>query len=76
VVLDDDGYLTITDRVANIIIRGGENISAQEVEEAVPHHDGQHLRPVRAQGIEAGFSRGPRSTIRSNTPGSGEEVAA
>ena len=32
-VLDDDGYLTITDRMSDIIIRGGENISAQEVEE-------------------------------------------
>ncbi len=34
-VLDDDGYLTITDRVSDIIIRGGENISAVEVEEAM-----------------------------------------
>jgi acyl-CoA synthetase (AMP-forming)/AMP-acid ligase II len=32
-VLDGDGYLTITDRVSDVIIRGGENISAQEVEE-------------------------------------------
>jgi acyl-CoA synthetase (AMP-forming)/AMP-acid ligase II len=32
-VLDDDGYLTITDRISDIIIRGGENISAQEIEE-------------------------------------------
>ncbi len=32
-VLDADGYLTITDRLSDIIIRGGENISAQEVEE-------------------------------------------
>ena len=32
-VLDDEGYLSITDRVSDIIIRGGENISAQEVEE-------------------------------------------
>ena len=34
-VLDDDGYLSITDRVADVIIRGGENISAQEVEEVL-----------------------------------------
>ena len=36
-VLDDDGFLTITDRITDIIIRGGENISAQEVEEALAH---------------------------------------
>ncbi|MGE2727401.1 AMP-binding protein [Mycolicibacterium pulveris] len=34
-VLDGDGYLTITDRKADVIIRGGENISALEVEEAL-----------------------------------------
>lgn len=32
-VVDADGYLAITDRVSDVIIRGGENISAQEVEE-------------------------------------------
>ncbi|MEZ5165010.1 MAG: AMP-binding protein [Acidimicrobiales bacterium] len=32
-MLDADGYLTITDRVSDIIIRGGENVSAQEIEE-------------------------------------------
>ena len=32
-ILDDEGYLTITDRLSDVIIRGGENISAQEIEE-------------------------------------------
>jgi acyl-CoA synthetase len=32
-VLDADGYLTITDRTSDLIIRGGENISAKEIEE-------------------------------------------
>ncbi|MDX3745475.1 AMP-binding protein [Streptomyces sp. AK08-02] len=34
-VVDGDGYLTITDRKADIIIRGGENIGALEVEEVL-----------------------------------------
>ncbi|MEO7815236.1 MAG: class I adenylate-forming enzyme family protein [Sphingomicrobium sp.] len=33
--LDDDGYLFIVDRKKDIIIRGGENISAAEVEAAL-----------------------------------------
>jgi acyl-CoA synthetase len=32
-VLDDEGWLTIVDRIKDVIIRGGENISALEVEE-------------------------------------------
>lgn len=32
-VMDADGYIAITDRVSDVIIRGGENISAAEVEE-------------------------------------------
>ncbi|MCX4093242.1 AMP-binding protein [Nocardia sp. alder85J] len=34
-VFDADGYLTITDRKSDLIIRGGENIGALEVEEAL-----------------------------------------
>jgi acyl-CoA synthetase len=34
-VLDADGYLTITGRKSDVIIRGGENISALEVEEVL-----------------------------------------
>jgi len=37
--LDGDGYLTITDRISDIIIRGGENISAAEIEELVAGMD-------------------------------------
>lgn len=32
-VVDEDGYIRITDRTSDLIIRGGENISAAEVEE-------------------------------------------
>ena len=39
-MLDDDGYLTITDRISDIIIRGGENISAAEIEELLAGMDG------------------------------------
>ncbi len=34
-VVDPDGFLTITDRLNDVIIRGGENISAAEIEEAI-----------------------------------------
>jgi acyl-CoA synthetase (AMP-forming)/AMP-acid ligase II len=37
-LFDEDGYLVVTDRVKDIIIRGGENISAREVEEALAGH--------------------------------------
>jgi len=37
---DGDGYLVVTDRVKDIIIRGGENISAREVEDVLAHTRG------------------------------------
>ncbi len=37
--LDEDGDLFIVDRLKEIVIRGGENISCQEVEEALYAHD-------------------------------------
>jgi acyl-CoA synthetase len=39
-VLDEDGYLTITGRQSDMIIRGGENISALEVEDLLLGIDG------------------------------------
>ncbi len=39
-VLDGNGWLTITDRKKDIIIRGGENVSAGEVEELIAEMPG------------------------------------
>lgn len=36
--LDDEGYLTITGRIKDIIIRNGENISAKEIEDVLYGH--------------------------------------
>jgi cyclohexanecarboxylate-CoA ligase len=36
--IDADGWVTITGRLANVIIRGGENVSAAEVEAALERH--------------------------------------
>ncbi len=40
--LDEDGFLYIVDRIKEIIIRGGENISCIEVEAAIYAHEGIH----------------------------------
>jgi len=37
-VLDEDGYLTITGREKDVIIRGGENIPVKEVEDILYEH--------------------------------------
>ena len=37
-ILDDDGYLVITGRMKDIIIRKGENIAAKEVEDILHEH--------------------------------------
>ncbi len=37
-VIDEDGHLIVTDRIKEIIIRGGENISAREVENIIAEH--------------------------------------
>ena len=36
--IDDDGYLTVTGRISDFIIRGGKNISASQVEDEVNTH--------------------------------------
>ena len=37
--LDEDGYLYLTDRKKDLIIKGGENISPREIEEALYKHE-------------------------------------
>ncbi|MCW5851193.1 MAG: long-chain-fatty-acid--CoA ligase [Anaerolineae bacterium] len=37
-VLDDEGYLTISDRKKDVIITGGENVSSIEIEDALFSH--------------------------------------
>lgn len=44
--LDDDGYLTITDRVKDVVIRGGFNVYPREVEEVFMTHPAVSLVAV------------------------------
>ena len=37
--LDEDGYLFLTGRASDLIIRGGENISPSEIEDVLTRHD-------------------------------------
>ena len=38
-VLDEDGYLTVVDRIKDMIKTGGENVASREVEEALYEHE-------------------------------------
>jgi long-chain acyl-CoA synthetase len=58
--MDESGYVYVTGRIADTIIRGGSNISPAEVESVIVRHDG--VRDVAVVGIA--------------DPVYGEEVAA
>jgi fatty-acyl-CoA synthase len=58
--IDEDGYVRITGRIKDLIIRGGENISPKEVEDLVREHPS--VADVSVYGIASEFF--------------GEEVAA
>jgi fatty-acyl-CoA synthase len=38
-VLDDEGYLTVVDRIKDMIKTGGENVASREVEEVLYEHE-------------------------------------
>jgi acyl-CoA synthetase (AMP-forming)/AMP-acid ligase II len=48
-VVDDKGYLSITDRKKDVIITGGENVSSIEVEDVLLRHP--HIREAAVIGI-------------------------
>ena len=48
-VMDTDGYLNITGRLKDIVVRGGENISPREVEEFLYMHP--DVRDVQVVGV-------------------------
>ena len=48
-ILDDRGYLQVTGRIKDLIIRGGENIYATEIEQVLFTHPG--IRDVAVLGL-------------------------
>ena len=58
--LDEDGWLRITGRVKDMLIRGGENVYPREIEEFLYHHP--KIQEVQVFGI-------PHSTLPRRPPG-------
>ena len=48
-IMDDDGYLDISGRIKDMVIRGGENVYPREVEEFLYHHPS--IRDVQVVGV-------------------------
>ncbi len=49
-VMDDDGYLSITGRIKDMVIRGGENIYPREIEEFLVQPP-RHRRRAGGRGV-------------------------
>lgn len=48
-IMDEDGYINISGRIKDVIIRGGENISPREIEEFL--HTNQAIEDVHVIGV-------------------------
>ena len=71
-VIEEDGFIRITGRIKDIIIRGGENITARDVEDLISSHPGvEYVAVVGMPDLELGeqvcaYIKGVKgSTIRS-----------
>lgn len=75
--LDEDGYLYITDRSKDIVIRGGENVASTHVEERLLEHPA--VREVAVIGLphhELGEEVAAAVVLRSGVTATAEELAA
>ena len=72
--LDEDGYLFIVDRKKDIIIRGGENISCQEVEAALYEHPAVAEAAVFGVADER-LGEVPAAVVHLGEPGALDEAA-
>lgn len=72
-VVDEDGYLTIVDRMKDLIVSGGENISSVEVEHALAAHPA--VREAAVVGVpDDRWGEVPKAFV-SLLPGSTADVA-
>jgi fatty-acyl-CoA synthase len=71
-VLDDDGYLTVIDRIKDMIKSGGENVASREVEEALYEHDA--VAEVAVVGVP--HERWIEAVVAIVVPRAGMEVSA
>ena len=69
--IDDDGYLFITDRKKDLIIRGGINISSREIEEVIIAHP--LVREVAVIGLPNKYSGEEVVAVIDGEPGLSEK---
>ncbi len=73
--IDADGYVRITGRIKDIIIRGGENIAPKEVEDRLREHPAVADAYVYAVADEF-FGETVAAAVRANRPVAAEELLA
>jgi acyl-CoA synthetase (AMP-forming)/AMP-acid ligase II len=73
--LDDDGYLTLFDRVKDMIVSGGENIYPAEVENALHEHPA--IADCAVIGVpDARWGEAVKAIVVAKTPVTAEAIIA